>query len=75
MIYDISYKTLIGAKPLRVRFDKVDEFIRVYYGTRHLVLLDPEKYDIFYNKNQNHYCYNIFLEKFLYQLPNINDHK
>ena len=24
LIYDISYKTLIGAKPLSIRFDKVD---------------------------------------------------
>ena len=23
-IYDVSYKTYIGAKPLRIRFDKVD---------------------------------------------------
>ena len=29
LIYNISYKTLIGAKPLRIRFDKVDGFIRV----------------------------------------------
>ena len=28
-----SYKTLIGAKPLRIRFDKADEFIGVYDGT------------------------------------------
>ena len=26
-------------------FDKVDGFIRVYDGSRHLVLLGPEKYD------------------------------
>ena len=24
LVYDISYKTLIGAKPLRIRLDKVD---------------------------------------------------
>ena len=35
-VYDILYKTLIGAKPLRIRFDKVDGFIRVYDGTRYL---------------------------------------
>ena len=28
--YDISYRTLIGPKPLRIRFDKVDRFVRVY---------------------------------------------
>ena len=43
LIYDISYKTLIGPKPLRLRFDKIDGFIRTYNGTRYLVLLGPEK--------------------------------
>ena len=32
----ISYKNLI-AKPLRIRFGKIDGFIRVYDGTRYLV--------------------------------------
>ena len=39
MIYDISYKTL------RIRFDKIDGSIRVYDGTRYLVLFGPENYD------------------------------
>ena len=26
MVYDISYKTLLGPKPLRIRFDKIDVF-------------------------------------------------
>ena len=50
MIYDISYKTLIGSKPLRIRFDKIDGFIRIYDGTRYLTLFDSEKYDTVYNK-------------------------
>ena len=29
LVYNISYKNLIGDKPLRIRFDKVDGFIRV----------------------------------------------
>ena len=37
-------KTLIGAKPLRIRFHKVDEIIRVYDGTRYLILFGGEKY-------------------------------
>ena len=37
LIYDISYKTLIGAKPLSIRSGNVDGFIRVYDGTRYLV--------------------------------------
>ena len=52
MIYEISYKTLTGAKPLPIRFDKIAGFIRIYYGTRHLVLLGPEKYDAIYNRNR-----------------------
>ena len=35
LIYDISYKTLIGAKPLRIRFDKINGFIRVDDGIRY----------------------------------------
>ena len=50
LAYDISYKTLIGAKPLRIRFDKVDVFIKDYNGTRYLVLFGLEKYDAIYNR-------------------------
>ena len=32
LVYDISYKTLIGAKPVYIMFDKVDRFIRVHDG-------------------------------------------
>ena len=45
LVYDISYKTLIGAKLLRIRFEKIKGFIRVYDQTRYLVLFGPEKYD------------------------------
>ena len=45
LVYYISYKTLIGAKPLRIRFDKVDGFIRIYDGNRYLVLFGPERCD------------------------------
>ena len=113
------YKTLIGPKPLCIRFDKIDGFIRACDRTRYLVLFSPEKYHAIYNriryligvkndityiiyhdnvkikvdsydslplekaltlhniliqiksvlnKNQNHYCYNMILEKGLYQL-------
>ena len=50
LIYDISYKTLTGAKPLLVRFNKIERFIRVYDGTRYLVLFGGEKYDFIYNR-------------------------
>ena len=50
MICEILYKTLICAKLLRSRSDKVDGFIRVYDGSRFLVLFGPEKYDAIYNR-------------------------
>ena len=33
LVYSISLKDLIDSKPFRIRFDKVDGFIRVYDGT------------------------------------------
>ena len=115
----ISDKSLIDSKPLRIRFDKIDGFIRIYDGTRYLTLFGSEKYDAIYNrirylislkidityifshyfskskydsydslpierrltlhnvitniksvlnKDKNHYCYKIFIEKCSYQL-------
>ena len=46
----ISYKTLIAAKLLHIRLDKVDGFIRVYDETKYVVLSSPEKYDAICNK-------------------------
>ena len=42
LVYNISYKNLT-AKHLRIRFDKIDRFIRVYDETRYLVLFGSEK--------------------------------
>ena len=50
LIYNISYKTLIDPKPLRTRFDQIDEFIRIYDGIRYLKLLGSEKYDAVYDR-------------------------
>ena len=50
MVDDFSYKTLIGTNLLCIRFDKTDGFIRVYNGTRYLVLFGDEKYDLIYNR-------------------------
>ena len=33
LIYDISYKTFMGAKPLSIRFDKIDGFIKSHDET------------------------------------------
>ena len=50
LVYNISYKSLVSAKPLRIIFDKIDGFIRVYDGTRYLVLFGSEKCDYIYNR-------------------------
>ena len=41
-VYVILYKTLIGAKPSRIRFDKVVGFIRAYDGARYSALFGPK---------------------------------
>ena len=38
LIYDISYKTFVGSKPLWIRFDKINGNIGIYNGTRSLAL-------------------------------------
>ena len=50
LIYDILNKTLIGPKSLRIRFNKIDGFIRAIDRTRYLVLTGPEKYDAIYKR-------------------------
>ena len=44
------YKSLIDSKPLRIRFNKIDGLLRVYDGTRYLVLFRCEKYDSICNR-------------------------
>ena len=41
---------LIGSKPLRIRFDKVDGIIRISDGTRYLTLFDSKKNDTTYDR-------------------------
>ena len=50
LIYDISYKPLIDAKPLHIRFDKTDGFMRIYDGNRYLTSLGFEEYDAIYKR-------------------------
>ena len=46
-VYNISYKTPAGPKPLRIRFDKIDGFIISLDGKiKHLILFD---YGLFNN--------------------------
>ena len=49
LVYNISYKRF-NAKPLRITFDKIDGFIRVFDGTRYLVLFGCEKLDSIFNR-------------------------
>ena len=44
LVFNISYRSL------RIRFDKIDEFIRGYDETRYLVLIGSEKYYFIYNR-------------------------
>ena len=37
-------------RTLRIRYDEIDGFIRIYDGTRYLTLFGPEKYDVIYNR-------------------------
>ena len=48
LIYVISFKTLIDSKPLRIRSNKIDGFIRIYDGTRYSTLFGSEKYEAIY---------------------------
>ena len=50
LIYDISYKTLIDPKSLRIIFDKIDGSIRIYDETRYLNLFGSEKYEAIHNR-------------------------
>ena len=47
--YNFSHKNL-NNKPLRIRLDKIDGFIRVSDGTRYLVLFGSKKYNPIYNR-------------------------
>ena len=47
LIYEISYKNLIGAKPLCIIYNKVDAFIRDYNGTEYLLIFGSKKMMLF----------------------------
>ena len=50
LIYDMSYKNVNDSKPLRIRLNKIDEFIRIYDVTRYLTLFGSENYDGFHDR-------------------------
>ena len=49
MIYDISYEAFMVAKSLRIWFNKIDGFVKIYDGIRYLVLSASERYNAIYN--------------------------
>ena len=49
-IYNISCRTIVGAKPLGIWFDNIDGFIKIYDGIRYLVLFGSEKNIAIYNR-------------------------
>ena len=57
LIYDISYKTFMGSKPLRIRFDKIGGFIKIHDEIRYLVILDYEEYDKIYDRIRSEKSY------------------
>ena len=50
LIYEVSCKTFIGAKPLDIIFNKVYGFIRDHGGAIYLVLFGSEKYNSIFNR-------------------------
>ena len=50
LVYNNLYKILVDSKPLCVRYKKTDGFIRVYDGTRYLVIFGREKCNSIYNR-------------------------
>ena len=50
-VYNISYKTPTGPKPLRIRFDKIDGFIIALDGkTKHVTLFDYVLFNKIFDK-------------------------
>ena len=50
LIYDISYKTFMGAQPLRITFDEMDRLIKIYGGIKCLVLFGSGLFDAVYTR-------------------------
>ena len=49
LIYDLSHKPFMGAKPLHIRFNELDGLIKIYDGIRYLVLFASERYNKIYD--------------------------
>ena len=40
----------MGTKPLRIRFNKIDGFIKIYVEIRYLILYDYKRYNAIYDR-------------------------
>ena len=50
LIYDISYKIFMGAKPSRLRIDRADGVIKTYDRTRYLEFFGFRIYNTIYDR-------------------------
>ena len=66
LIYNISHKTLIGSRPLQIRFDKIDAIVTIYDGTRYLTLFGTKKWQYL---RQNSMSYKSNKQYHIYFLP------
>ena len=39
----------MGANSSRIKYDKIDGFIKIYDGSRYLILFGPKRYDAIYD--------------------------
>ena len=46
LIHEILYKSLMGEKPLRTKFNEINGFIKIYDGIRYLLLHYYERYNV-----------------------------
>ena len=49
LIYDLSHKPFMGAKPMHRRFNELDGLIKIYDRIRYLVLFVSERYNQIYD--------------------------
>ena len=52
LIYDMLFNFLIGTKPLRIRFNKIDGFVKIYDEIRYLVLYCYERYNASFDRTR-----------------------
>ena len=63
LVYRILYKQFMDAKPLRIRFDKVNGLIKIYNGIRYLESSDSYN-EVYYGINSG--IYNAIFDRINY---------